>query len=350
MDRDALAPAARLDAWALSDARLELIEAGHINPTWRVDHARGRYVLQRLNPIFSPQLHHDIEAITARLVEAGLTTPRLVPTTTQALWHTDAGGGVWRVLTFIEGETLLAADSPERCRAAGSLLGTFHRALWDHAHEFHFSRLGVHDTPAHIAKLERALDEHRAHPRYAAVSPLCREVLEAAGALDLSRALPVRLVHGDPKISNFIFAPDGSARCLIDLDTLGRMPIAVELGDAFRSWGNPSGEEAEAAFEERFFEAGLSGYAAAIGGLPAPEERAAIPAYIEIISVELAARFAADALNERYFGWDRARFTSASEHNQARARSQLALARSVRAQLARLEELTVQAWAREAAD
>ncbi len=36
------------------------------------------------------------------------------------------------------------------------------------------------------------------------------------------------------------------------------------------------------------------------------------------IATELAMRFAADALNERYFGWDRARFPAAGEHNLLR--------------------------------
>jgi hypothetical protein len=45
--------------------------------------------------------------------------------------------------------------------------------------------------------------------------------------------------------------------------------------------------------------------------------------------VELAARFCADALNESYFGWNPKSFPSRSEHNQARAESQLAAARSL---------------------
>ena len=55
-------------------------------------------------------------------------------------------------------------------------------------------------------------------------------------------------MHGDPKISNLMFARDSDrGLCLIDLDTLGPMPIALELGDALRSWCNPAAEDARAA-------------------------------------------------------------------------------------------------------
>jgi hypothetical protein len=46
---------------------------------------------------------------------------------------------------------------------------------------------------------------------------------------------------------------------------------------------------------------------------------------VEVISLELAARFLADALQESYFGWNRERFSSAGEHNLVRARGQWSL-------------------------
>ena len=43
------------------------------------------------------------------------------------------------------------------------------------------------------------------------------------------------------------------------------------------------------------------------------------------ISLELSARFLADALNENYFNFDDARFAAAGEHNLHRARGQWSL-------------------------
>jgi Ser/Thr protein kinase RdoA (MazF antagonist) len=153
-------------------------------------------------------------------------------------------------------------------------------------------------------------------------------------------------VHGDPKISNLLFEHDSDrALCLIDLDTLAHMPVALELGDALRSWCNPATEDAASArFVRAFFEAAIEGYADAAQGLLAPEEWRAIPRGALTITVELAARFCADALRESYFGWNRARYESASAHNQARVHGQLKLAAGIRAELAELEDKTAAAF------
>jgi hypothetical protein len=66
-----------------------------------------------------------------------------------------------------------------------------------------------------------------------------------------------------------------------------------------------------------------------MAGLVTPAEWGAIVPATETIYVELASRFCADALNESYFGWDPRRFATRSEHNQARAASQLRAARSL---------------------
>ena len=117
---------------------------------------------------------------------------------------------------------------------------------------------------------------------------------------------------------------DDRALCLIDLDTLAHMPVALELGDALRSWCNPATEDAASArFVRPLFDAAIVGYAEAAQGFLTPAEWSAIPRGALTITVELAARFCADALRESYFGWNRARYESASAHNQARTRGQL---------------------------
>jgi hypothetical protein len=71
----------------------------------------------------------------------------------------------------------------------------------------------------------------------------------------------------------------------------------------------------------------------------AAEEREALAGAVERIALELAARFCRDAFEDRYFGWDPARFPSRPAHNLHRAAGQLALARSARRQRAAMERL-----------
>ena len=143
-----------------------------------------------------------------------------------------------------------------------------------------------------------------------------------------------------------MFAPDGEhALCFIDLDTLARMPIGLELGDALRSWCNPATEDAtDARFVQAFFAAAVEGYSAAASGFLTEDEWRSIPLGTLTITIELAARFCADALRERYFGWDAGRYASASAHNQARARSQLRVATRIATELGALDAITERAF------
>jgi hypothetical protein len=67
----------------------------------------------------------------------------------------------------------------------------------------------------------------------------------------------------------------------------------------------------------------------AASGVQTDEEASSIVDGTIVIFLELAARFAADALNEAYFGWSPERFASRGDHHLARARNQLAAARDL---------------------
>ena len=80
----------------------------------------------------------------------------------------------------------------------------------------------------------------------------------------------------------------------------------------------------------------FAGYGASLpAGFQLDEVLSAVDG-LETISLELASRFAADAIIDAYFGWDRTRFSSRREHNLLRARGQLALSRNVRSTRAEL--------------
>ncbi|MBC8074385.1 MAG: aminoglycoside phosphotransferase family protein [Deltaproteobacteria bacterium] len=338
-----------LAAWALADARVAPLHGGLINDTFAVDADSGAFVLQRVHPVFPAAIHDNIAAVTERLIARGVATPTLIPTTGGALFDAPEGA-TWRLMTRMPGVSFARVHELAQAHAAAGLLARFHEALVDLPHVFVGMRTGVHDTSAHLHALERAIDEHRDHRLYTEVAWLGEAIARGARRLPALGGVPERIVHGDPKLANVMFEGEHGeaamrASCLVDLDTVGPMALHLELGDMWRSWCNRRGEdEREAALDLGVFEAALAGYAGARAA-PLAEERAAALHGLEWITLELAARFAADALHERYFGWDPARFSGRGEHCLVRALGQWSLHRQVLASRPRRAELLRAAWA-----
>jgi Ser/Thr protein kinase RdoA (MazF antagonist) len=339
MPNDQDAARAVLGRYELAHACLSPLGNGLINQTWLVDTGGPeQFVLQRVNSLFPPGVNQDIDALTRHLENKGLITCRLMPTHDGELW-VEHEEGIWRLLSRINGVSRNALTSAKQAHEAGSVLGRFHCAVDDFDYEFTNRRLGIHDTARHLRFLDETLKKRTEHAEYAAVSILGREILDIAETLPELPEMPDRVVHGDPKLNNILFETDGDrAVCLVDLDTIARMPLPLELGDAMRSWCNPSGEDYwTGEFSAEIFMPAIEGYAAQTTGWIRPEEWSSIVPATHIILVELAARFCADALNECYFAWDPEKFATRSEHNQVRAAGQLTEARSL---LAQQQELT----------
>lgn len=305
---------------------VEPIVRGLINETWRFRTESVDGVLQRLNPIFPPEINLDIDRVTSHLAGAGQTTPRLLRTLDGQPWVDLAEDGVWRALTWVPGHTLDRAERPATLREAAALLGRFHRCTSALTIPFRFRRPQVHDTDTHLSHLCQVTPGSGNDP----ATILAHEIVAAGETLSDLPATDDWTLHGDPKLNNVRFDAAGRALCLVDLDTLRRGPLAHDLGDAWRSWCNRAGEdEAVARLDLGFLNAAVQGYASEMHGSLTPDEIASLPTGLERIALELAARFCADVFEDRYFGWDAARFASRREHNLVRARGQLSLYRAV---------------------
>lgn len=314
--------------FATDGATWARVPGGLIQDTFAVTRKGGsRVIAQRMHPMYTPAVLTDTDVVTAHLAMQGLETPRILRTQEGELSVTDDEGRLWRLLTYLEGQTFAHIHHPALAESAGALVARFHRAVATLDHTFLFVRANVHDTALHLAQLEAA--SHMAEND--GVRSLADEILEGARLLPhLPEDLPRHVSHGDLKISNVLCASPVEARALIDLDTLGRLPLAHELGDAWRSWCNPRGEDtADTTFDLRIFTAAVKGYAAYARDLVSPRESALLVAGVETIALELAARFCLDAFEDRYFGWDPSRFASRKEHNRVRAAGQLRLAREI---------------------
>ncbi|MGI9309637.1 MAG: phosphotransferase enzyme family protein [Gammaproteobacteria bacterium] len=336
-----------LHHYGVADAAVEPLGTGLINQTFLVTDSAGvRSVLQCLNSAFPATINRDIETVTAHLRSRSMPTPKLIRTQQGDLW-VEIAGNVWRCMEYMPGVCVDALSSAQQADAAGALLGRFHLAVSNLTIEFSQPRLGVHNTARHLENLRKALESHQQHAYFEQASSLATRIFAQAETLPDFSSLPDRVVHGDPKISNLIFdAESGAGSCMVDLDTLAHMPIALEMGDAFRSWCNPKGEDdTQGMFSLDLFAAAVEGYASVTKVmLDAQEWRAFVPA-TGTIMVELAARFCADVLNDTYFGWNADKYSNRSEHNLVRAEGQLAARSALNAVADEATRVTERAFA-----
>jgi Ser/Thr protein kinase RdoA (MazF antagonist) len=320
----------------LGRAAAEPLAGGLIHQSFCVPHGEAEYVLQRVSPIFSPRIHENIRAVTEHLLARGFPSFRLLPTRDGKPYADLGPAGIWRLMTRVPGVAFDTCSSPEQAHSAAALVARFHSALADLDHDFQPLGIPFHDTATYLEELARALVQHREHRLFPVVAPLAQQILDASACQQPLEGVPLRVVHGDLKFNNVLFAGEHgadkqTAQSLIDLDTVSRMPLWVELGDAWRSWCNRAGEDtAEAELDLALFRASVEGYLGALSIEFDARERASLAHGLERVSLELASRFAADALCESYFGWDPERFASAGDHSLTRARGQLSLYRQAR--------------------
>ncbi len=305
--------------WNIKDATLRPIASGLINDTFHVRDLDGRgFVLQKVNPIFDPGAHQDLEDVLGHLKSKAMRVPELFPTTHRE-YHVVTSEGTYRVWRYLDLHSFDAVNASISVASMGALVARTHEALLDYTKPFQRKPRSAHDLPAYLGSWESARDAHQDHDNFRRVTQIVEHVCNALEELPKLNLEPKVIAHGDLKISNIMFDTQGEAQVIIDWDTVAPMPWIYEMGDALRSWCNEASEDESPRLNMQTFEDARSGY---LGVLPHAEswwDQALFGA--ATISFELSLRFATDALNENYFGWDPSRFKSRSEHNSMRAQS-----------------------------
>ena len=317
-------PPAVCDAYNIDGAaKITPVASGLINSTWIVESAERKFVLQRLHKVFRPEVNGKIDTIVAHMQSKGVVTTAIIRTRSNDLGCL-VDEHCWRGLKFLPGSTELSLRNTSQARSVGQVLAEFHLSFQDFPDIAALPMSTVHDIGKHIKALEQALLDFAAHANFSAIQTTANLLLQRAQALPKLPTFPPTVIHGDPKTANFLFNDSGLAEHLIDLDTVSRGQRLHDLGDAFRSWCNPRGEDTEETiFDLDLFESALTGYVSRMGEHVDKLVLANLPTAIETIYLELAIRFCADALQESYFAWDPQSFLSSSEHQLTRARGQL---------------------------
>jgi Ser/Thr protein kinase RdoA (MazF antagonist) len=286
---------------------------GLINATYQVITGAEPFVLQCINGHVFP----EPEAVLANLAEIGrhldgkapcevkLEIPRLLKTEAGLAHVRDDRGGIWRALSYIP--DTLSLETPgnlEEARQTGFALGHFHHLLSD----LDPARLkdtlpGFHIAPAYLARYHDVLA--KADPRL--IDADCAAFIDRhqaiAGDLEAAKReglLPLRIIHGDPKLNNFLF--DRSRHKvvgLVDLDTVKPGLLHYDIGDCLRSCCHRPENDA---FDLDLCEAILGSYLSEAGRFFTGPDYDYLFAAIRLIPFELGIRFYTDHLEgNRYF-------------------------------------------------
>lgn len=329
-----------LNAYDIGEARsVKPISVGLIHQTYQVRAAKGTFVFQRLHPILaSDAIGKDFFVVTTFLNDQGFPAPKCVVSKAMKVLVKDADGHKWRVQTFLPGKTFTTLRDAKMAREAGAMFGAFHKTLAYLRYDFKSKKI-LHETEKIFGAFTKVAKKHWKSELMKDVAADVAFVSQEMHKVLLPKSLPLRAIHGDPKISNLLFDDKGRASGIVDLDTCNRRPLLVETGDMFRSWCGSEEDNPKNAFRLDIFRAGWKGYEKAADGFITARERKLVPLSVATITLELASRFLADYFNDNYFGWDASRYPSRRAHNLARARGQLALYRDIQKKMPQMKKI-----------
>lgn len=326
-----------LTAYGLPAEQCDILPfgTGLINNTWKVNHGKDEYILQRINENVFKQpadIAENIRNIGEYLAVHAPEYLFVLPVSTvlgEELVHDETG--YYRLMPFIRNSrTYVVASSPEIAREAAREFGCFTRMLSG----FDASRLKItlpdfHNLTLRYRQFEESLETgNRERISEASVEiQIVRNNKQIVAVFERIAKDPTfkkRVTHHDTKISNVLFDDKNHGLCVIDLDTTMAGYFISDVGDMMRTYLCPLSEEEKALADiqvrDEYFTAIANGYLEEMLDELSPAEIGHFVYSGEYMIYMQAVRFLTDYFNnDVYYG---AKYEG---HNLLRARNQLAL-------------------------
>lgn len=335
--------------------------SGNINDTFLVNVDSpiiNNFILQRINNqvfrqpelvmqnmcIFTEHVGHRLQNTP---LDRRWEIPRVLLTKDNRDYCTDTEGSFWRAISFIENsQSFDTMGDSKQAKEIGYALGMFHNLISDLSPDKLADTLpGFHITPGYLQHYNEVLPLY-SNANLTTEVKHCLNFVEERQAwvtvLEDAKAegkLPLRLMHGDPKINNVLFdTSTKKAVSVIDLDTVKPGLVHYDIGDCLRSGCNRDGEETEnweaVKFDTDICQGILEGYLSVAKAFLTENDYAYMYDAIRLISFELGLRFFADYLaGNVYFK------IKHPEHNLARALVQFKLTESIEYQEEKIRQI-----------
>lgn len=307
-------------------------DKGLINQTFVISvegKERQQFILQAINTNVSPFYERGLENII--LVNHQLNKsafPYQFPTPiTDKYFCID--GVIWRLFPFIDGICYDVVLDKNMAFEAAKCIGNFYKSLHNFdAKQLHITFPNFHNGNFRLSELEQAINTAtKDRKNYA--KELIRNIKMSQNLLRkfdvLNTELPIRAVHFDAKINNFLFDKiTNKAKAIIDLDTLMPGTALSDIGDMIRTFSNYAGEETKdindvkADFE--VIQNIINGFLSSCNDVLTNQEKENLVFSGKAITLLQCIRFLTDYLsNDNYYK------TDYSQQNFIRAKNQWAL-------------------------
>lgn len=266
----------------------EPVGEGHINDTYAVTSAAGKFICQRVKgSMDAGRLLHNFELYAEAFRAEGMFFPDWIKNRDGKYFLTDEDGDHWRMYPLIAGDILSAPLEEEILYACGEGLAKMHMILGKIKEKPEAVYPGLrnlkffYDEYCKVLSGVGLVEERRDRELEAIIE---NKVADMLAVTSIEQAP----VHGDPKLSNILFK-EGKVIGFIDMDTVMLGSTLEDLADCIRSCCVTDGRlDKEAA--QRI----ADGYTSTMGTAVAPAE---LKRAFDKICFELALRYYTDSIS-----------------------------------------------------
>ena len=289
---------------------IEKVNKGLINTTFLVeDDNNNFYILQQINTkVFKNpfDLSHNLLRLKAciELYNIKLLIPDYLSFEKKLIIQHNST--FWRMYPYIQGLVFEKSKNSEMSKAAAMALGRFH-TLGEHMSIVEFKNPIENFTNfqfrlSNLRSARKVGVESRINQTEGFHSELINHLNIIEEYCSIEQQVPKRLIHGDPKISNFIFdASEKSTLAIIDLDTIGQGSILYDFGDMVRSFSNRYNESTSVknntkVLNKEILQSLVDGYISSAGCFLTELERNSLLLSAKAVSLVQCIRFYTDYL------------------------------------------------------
>lgn len=316
------------------------VNSGLINSTYKVELKKSVFILQKVNQFVfkNPNLiQENYKEVLKQLAVSSYSKQQLEFLENNSnLELVHYNNSSWRMSKFINGKTYDVCKSLEMAYSAAKSLAEFHVALIgldykrinEPIKDFcnfnnriqQYRKSTVHGDCFRLKNSQDLIGEIESNLKY------------IHNYIELEKDIKKRIIHGDPKVSNFLFdAQTHKVISIIDIDTIMPGSILFDFGDMVRSFANRSHEDSqikERIFNPDIYNALKEGYLSEANEFLSPIEKESLDLSALTVALIQCIRFLTD-----YYNLDVYYHVNEPEHNLKRAINQFSFFKELKAYL-----------------